>query len=149
MGPYIVIILKYISNKMQLYTVYFIWKLLYMFRVVPPPIFRRTGPDAVNTVVCPPEDGWRYRPKHVEQSPDKINCVTLRLVGYILEPSFFDANFCIFWSVVHLTTLTTTKISTASNKLDDANCEMTLISKESGLDLEGLCAKRRPWPGRT
>ena len=26
------------SSKMQLYTVYFIWKLLYMFRVVPPPI---------------------------------------------------------------------------------------------------------------
>jgi len=26
------------SNKMQRYTVYFIWKLLYMFRVVPPPI---------------------------------------------------------------------------------------------------------------
>jgi len=25
---------------MQLYTVYFIWKLLYMFRVVPPPIIR-------------------------------------------------------------------------------------------------------------
>jgi len=31
---------KYISNKMQRYTVYFIWKLLYMFRVVPPPILR-------------------------------------------------------------------------------------------------------------
>ena len=29
-----------ISNKMQRYTVYFIWKLLYMFRVVPPPIIR-------------------------------------------------------------------------------------------------------------
>jgi hypothetical protein len=28
------------SNKMQHYTVYFIWKLLYMFRVVPPPIIR-------------------------------------------------------------------------------------------------------------
>ena len=28
------------SNKMQLYTVYFIWKLHYMFRVVPPPIIR-------------------------------------------------------------------------------------------------------------
>jgi len=28
----------YISNKMQRYTVYFIWKLLYMFWVVPPPI---------------------------------------------------------------------------------------------------------------
>ena len=30
----------YISNKMQRYTVYFIWKQLYMFRVVPPPIVR-------------------------------------------------------------------------------------------------------------
>ena len=28
------------SNKMQRYTVYFIWKLLYIFRVVPPPIIR-------------------------------------------------------------------------------------------------------------
>ena len=38
MGPCIVTIFPYISNKMQRYTVYFIWKLLYMFRVVPPPI---------------------------------------------------------------------------------------------------------------
>ena len=29
-----------ISNKMQRYTVYFTWKLLYMFWVVPPPIIR-------------------------------------------------------------------------------------------------------------
>ena len=28
------------SDKMQSYTVYFIWKLLYMFRVVPAPIIR-------------------------------------------------------------------------------------------------------------
>ena len=28
------------SNEMQRYTVYFIWKLLFMFRVVPPPIIR-------------------------------------------------------------------------------------------------------------
>ena len=34
MGPCIVIIFYYISNKIQHYTVYFIWKLLYMFRVV-------------------------------------------------------------------------------------------------------------------
>ena len=40
---------------------------------------------AVNAVVCVPDDGWRYHPKHVEQIPDKINCVTLHLVGYILE----------------------------------------------------------------
>jgi hypothetical protein len=32
--------LIYISNKMQYYIVYFIWKLLYMFRVVPSNIIR-------------------------------------------------------------------------------------------------------------
>jgi len=45
-------------------------------------------PDAVDTVVCAPDDGWRYHPKHVEQFPDKINCATLHLVGYILEYSY-------------------------------------------------------------
>ena len=40
MGPCIVRIFQYISNKMQRYTVYYIWKLIYMFRVVPPPIIR-------------------------------------------------------------------------------------------------------------
>jgi hypothetical protein len=40
-------------------------------------------PDAVDIVVCAPDDGWWYYPKHVEQFPDKINCVTLHLVGYI------------------------------------------------------------------
>jgi hypothetical protein len=33
---------QYISNKKQRCTVYFIWKLLYMFRVVLPPIIRST-----------------------------------------------------------------------------------------------------------
>jgi hypothetical protein len=33
-------IFQYISNRMQRYTVYFIRKLLYMFRAVPPPIIR-------------------------------------------------------------------------------------------------------------
>jgi hypothetical protein len=36
-------------------------------------------------VVCAPEDGWWYHLKHVEQFPDKINCVMLHLVGHILE----------------------------------------------------------------
>jgi hypothetical protein len=47
-------------------------------------------PHAVDTVVCAPDDGWGYHPKHVEQFPDKINCVTLHLVGYtpILEYSY-------------------------------------------------------------
>jgi len=48
----------------------------------------RQIPDAVNTVVCAPDDGWRYYLKHVEQFPYiyiYINCVKLHLVGYILE----------------------------------------------------------------
>jgi hypothetical protein len=27
-------------------------------------------PDAVDTVVCTPDDGWKYHPKYVEQFPD-------------------------------------------------------------------------------
>ena len=27
-------------------------------------------PDVVDTVVCAPDDGWKYHPKHVEQFPD-------------------------------------------------------------------------------
>ena len=42
-------------------------------------------PDAVDTVVCAPDDRWWYHLKHVEQFPDKIKYVILRLVGYILE----------------------------------------------------------------
>ena len=114
MGPCIVRIFKYISNKMQRYIVYFIWKLLYVIRVVLPPIFRSAYnciysiwylshrycylslwrqvavtvwqiPDAVDTAFCAPGDGWWFHPKHVEQFPDKINRVTLHLVGHILE----------------------------------------------------------------
>jgi len=122
------------SNKMQRYTVYFIWKLLYVFRVVPPLIirsansciysiwylshrycylplswkscnwFERQGavtvwqiPDTVDTVVCGPNDEWWYHLKHVEQFPDKINCVTLQLVGYILEylATLFSHDTCL------------------------------------------------------
>ena len=43
---------------------------------------------AIDTVVCAPHDGWWYHPKYVEQFPDKINCVTLHPVGYILEYSY-------------------------------------------------------------
>jgi hypothetical protein len=35
--------------------------------------------------VCVPDYEWRYHPKYVEQFSDKINCVMLHLVGYILE----------------------------------------------------------------
>jgi hypothetical protein len=49
--------------------------------------------NAVNTVACAPEDGWRYHPKHVEQFADVINCVALHLVGYILEQIFSLPHF--------------------------------------------------------
>ena len=47
-------------------------------------------PDAVDIVVCAPDDRWRFHPKHIEQFPDKIKCVTLHLVGYILG-YYYDA----------------------------------------------------------
>ena len=50
-------------------------------------------PDAVGTVICAPDDGWWYHPKHVEEFPNKINCVTLNLIGYILE-QFYIQKFC-------------------------------------------------------
>jgi len=112
---------------MQHYTVYFIWKLLCMFRVVPSPIIRSSNkciysiwylrhpqhtqtssnssrwqqiaitvwqiPYAVDTVVWAPDDGWWYHPKHVEQFPDKINCVMLHLVGYTECPRRKGQNF--------------------------------------------------------
>jgi len=34
--------------------------------------------------------GYGYHPKLVEQFSDKINCVTLHLVGYVLE-YYYDA----------------------------------------------------------
>jgi hypothetical protein len=47
-------------------------------------------PDAVDTVVCVPDDGWKYHRKHIERFPGKINYLTLHLVGYILE-YYYDA----------------------------------------------------------
>ena len=90
---------------MQRYTVYFIWELSYMFRVVPPPIIRSAcncvysiwylshryccycylllAAGSSNSVTN--DDGWWYHPEYVEQFLNKINCVTLRLVEYILN----------------------------------------------------------------
>jgi hypothetical protein len=30
----------------------------------------RKIPDAIDTVECAPDDGWKYHPKYVEQFPD-------------------------------------------------------------------------------
>jgi len=55
--------------------------------LLPAAIAAGSNNGAVDTVVCAPDDGWRYHPKHVEQFPGKINCVALHLFGYILEYS--------------------------------------------------------------
>ena len=61
-------------------------------------------PDAVDTVVCAPDDGWWYHPKHVDKFPDKINCVTLHLVGYVLEYLHFmfhsEKRNCNNWRII-------------------------------------------------
>ena len=58
-------------------------------------------PDAVDTLVCAPDDGCWYDPKYVEQFPDKINCVTLYLVGYILEYlRSYSINICLYFNTV-------------------------------------------------
>jgi hypothetical protein len=104
MGPCIVSIFQYISNKMQRYTVYlhletalhvsvgtsthhreriqlYLHHLLFVTPLLLPapiveelePVWVCCGwqiPDAVDTVVCAPGDGWKYHPKHVEQFPN-------------------------------------------------------------------------------
>jgi hypothetical protein len=42
------------------------------------------------------------KPKHVEQFPDKINCVTLHLMGYISE---YESTYHLICTSVHLMTL--------------------------------------------
>jgi hypothetical protein len=54
MGPCIARIFQYTSNKMQRYTVYFKWKLLYMFRVVPPTIIRSANNYLLYLVLVTP-----------------------------------------------------------------------------------------------
>ena len=79
MGPCIVIIFQYISNKMQRYTVYFIWKLLYMFRILPPPIIK----SAYNCTysIWYLSDRYSYLPLSWRRWSS--NCVKLHLVRYI------------------------------------------------------------------
>ena len=94
MGPCIINIFQYISNKMQRYTVYlyletalhvsrgtsthhqkrkqlYLQHLVFVTPLLLPAAERQIAvPDAVDTVVCAPDDGWRYHLKHEEQFPD-------------------------------------------------------------------------------
>ena len=70
MGLCIVNIFQYVSNKMQLSTVY-----LYLETALQ--VLGGTSTHHqehiqlyLQHLVCAPDDGWRYHPKHVEQFPD-------------------------------------------------------------------------------
>jgi hypothetical protein len=80
-GTCIVSIFQYISNKMQRYTIYLYLETalhvsggtsthhqeriqLYLEHLVF--ITPLMLPNALDTVVCAPDDGWNYHPKHVE-----------------------------------------------------------------------------------
>jgi hypothetical protein len=53
-------------------------------------------PDSVDTVVCTPDDGWRYHSKHVEQFPDiKKLCKAASCWIYIgIDLDKWRENFC-------------------------------------------------------
>ena len=42
-----------------------------------PSHFKRALPDAVDTVICAPDDGWRDHPKYVGQFTDKVKCMVV------------------------------------------------------------------------
>ena len=72
-------IFQYISNKTQRYTVYlFLETALHVSggisthhqEHIQVAVTVWQVPDAVDTVVFTPDDGWRYHPKHVEQFTD-------------------------------------------------------------------------------
>jgi hypothetical protein len=94
-GPCIMNQCQQSSNKMRLYTVYYIsvnWCTCFGWwfhpssgaHIVPTAPRQRkvaeTGwpvPDAVITVICAPDDGWSYHPKHVEH-PRCLNFISRR-----------------------------------------------------------------------
>jgi hypothetical protein len=43
---------------------------------------------STDMVVCTPDDGWRYYPKYVQQFPDKINCVNLKVASLCIIIQF-------------------------------------------------------------
>jgi hypothetical protein len=57
-----------LSRKGRAITLFPLWAVRLYRTSVPVQI-----PDAVDTVVCAPDDGWNYHPIHVEQFPDINN----------------------------------------------------------------------------
>jgi hypothetical protein len=89
LGPCILSIFQYISNKMQRYTIYLCLETalhvsggtsthhqqriqLYLQHLVfvTPLLLSAAIVEELEPVVCAPDDGWKYHLKHVEQLPD-------------------------------------------------------------------------------
>ena len=65
-------------------------------------------PDAVNTVVCAPDDGWRYRPKHAEAFPEINKLCNVASCRHISEKQLFCLTgftviIILFRSILHWT----------------------------------------------
>jgi len=45
-------------------------------------------PDTVDTVICTPDDGWRYHPKHVEQFAD-VNKLYIAASCWIIIDTYY------------------------------------------------------------
>jgi len=80
------------TNKMQGYTVFYFCKLLYMFRVDPPPIIRSITLYLQHLVIVKPlllpaaiVKELRLRLNSVQQFTEINNFVMLHLVGHTLE----------------------------------------------------------------
>jgi len=54
------------QERKQLY----LHHLVFVTRLLLPAAIEAGSSTAVDTVVCAPDNGWRYNPKHVEQFPD-------------------------------------------------------------------------------
>jgi hypothetical protein len=90
------VVFQYIPNKTQRYTVYFIWKLLYMFRVVPSLIIRSAN-NCIYSI-------WylSHRYCYLPLSWKSWNCFECA-VGGVPSPINRSANNCIFsiWYLSH------------------------------------------------
>jgi len=58
-------------------------------------------PDAVDAVVCAPDDGWKYHPKHVEQFPD-INKLCNVASCWIYIGTLLGAHYIIYISRIRV-----------------------------------------------
>ena len=91
-------------------------------------------------VFCAPDDGWWYHPKHVEQFPVKINCVTLHLVGYILE--YILSTFCYKtkYNVTYIyTNIYWRKERRFKNIVREISCSVCLSVTVNLITLQAVC----------